>query len=622
MKTSKNNLDALNSMLRLFRKEKGSVLLSTQRVDRNNNRTFLFLKPIAVIKTNCVSEIIPSLKKIEHFLERGFYAAGYLTYEAGLCFEKILEKNKQFNFPLLWFGIYKEPLIFCHKTLTFRGKQTPPRADLKNSSCEKGAYKITNPFFCMGEEQYENSLKRIKRFIERGDTYQVNFTFKYKFDFAGSSEKLFLDLSREQSVPYAAFIKHDSLEILSFSPELFFNKKGDKIVVEPMKGTISRGVNMEDDALKKDILKNNPKDKAENIMIVDLLRNDLGRIALSGRVKASKIFEVEKYETLFQMVSSIKANLKKGIKISEIFANLFPSGSVTGAPKIETMKIIERLEPCPRGIYTGSIGFISPGGESVFNVAIRTILINKKLHKGEMGIGSGIVYDSNPSEEYSECRLKARFLTKKKQEFSLIETLLWNNRFFLLRPHLNRLRASAVYFGFEFDRHKIMRFLKKKALLFDKGKKYRVRLALEKDGRMKAETDSIEPEAEKRLKVCFSAIKTDSKDIWLYHKTTCRRFYDKEYSECRRKGFDEVIFSNEKGQITEGAISNILIKKGKIFFTPPVSCGLLDGVYRQFLMRNKKMPLKEKILFDKDLREADNIYFINSVRGMREAHFS
>lgn len=621
MKTSKNSPDMLNSMVRLLREEKDSVLLTTQRVDKNNNRTFLFLKPIVVIKTSCVSEILSSLEKVEHFLKQGFYAAGYLTYEAGLCFERILEKNKQFNFPLLWFGIYKEPLVFCHKTLTFYGGGIP-RADLKNSSYEKEAYKITRPFFCMGEKQYANRINEIKSFIERGNTYQVNFTFKYKFDFTGSSEELFLDLSGEQSVPYGAFIKHDSLEILSFSPELFFNKKGDKIVVEPMKGTISRGISMKDDALKKAILKNNPKDKAENIMIVDLLRNDLGRIALTGTVKALKIFKVEKYETLFQMVSSIKANLKKGIKISEIFANLFPSGSVTGAPKIETMKIIEELEQSPRGIYTGSIGFISPCGESVFNVAIRTVLIDKKLHKGEMGIGSGIVYDSNPKEEYAECRLKAQFLTKKKQAFSLIETLLWNNRFFLLRLHLKRLCASAGYFRFKFDRYEILRFLKKKILLFDKKKKYRVRLVLEKDGWMKAETVSIEPEAEKKLKICFSAIKTSSKDIWLYHKTTCRRLYDEEYSKCRNNGFDEVVFSNEKGQITEGAVSNILIKKGKNFYTPPVSCGLLNGVFRQFLMKNKKMPLKEKILFDKDLQEADNIYFINSVRGIRKAYFS
>lgn len=281
------------------------------------------------------------------------------------------------------------------------------------------------------------------------------------------------------------------------------------------------------------------------------------------------------------------------------------------------MRIIEELEKEPRGLYTGAIGFISPQKNCAFNVAIRTIVIDKKLGHGEMGIGSGIVYDSEPAAEYAECKLKADFLTKKEIEFSLIETMLWENGISLLPLHLRRLGASAEYFGFPFDREKVLETSKGETRCFEKGKNYKLRLLLNAKGEIKIESSFIKPQEDKPLKVMISTKKINSQNPFVYHKTTNRKLYNEEYSKCVKKGFDEVIFTNEKNQITEGAISNIIIKKNGIFYTPPISCGLLNGVCRQSLF--EKINLKEKILYKKDLLAADEIYLANAVRGMRPA---
>lgn len=637
MSFSKNKLDHRLFFLSLIKKEKNAVLLDTQRIDSGNYRSFLFSRPADVIKVTNGRGIMTALEKIEKFTDNGYYAAGYITYEAGLFFEETLSADInpdfamakfgiKFVFPLLWFGIYEEPLIFNHKTSEFEGNikhldltKKEFRFDKSNLYLHNGGgYEITNPKFSLEGKPYSQSIEKIKKHIEKGDTYQVNFTFKHKFDFRGSTEKLFLDLSSKQPVPYGSFIKHDSLEILSFSPELFFRKDGSELTVKPMKGTASRGFNITDDDLKSFALSNSPKNKAENIMIVDLLRSDLGRISKTGSVKPLKLFEIEKHKTLFQMTSTIKSRLKKGLGLTEIFANLFPSGSVTGAPKIRTMRIIEELEKEPRGIYTGAIGFISPKKNCAFNVAIRTVIIDKKLKKGEMGIGSGIVYDSEASSEYSECKLKADFLVKKEMGFSLIETMLWQNGISLLPLHLRRLGASAEYFGFPFDRKKILKTLKGETRCFEKGKNYKLRLLLNAKGEIKIESSILKPRETKPLKVILSTKKVNSQNPFVYHKTTNRKLYNEEYSKCVKKGLDEIIFTNEKNQITEGAISNIIIKKNGDFYTPPVSCGLLNGVYRQFLFG--KISLKEKILYKKDLLTADEIYLTNAVRIMRPAN--
>ncbi len=389
------------------------------------------------------------------------------------------------------------------------------------------------------------------------------------------------------------------------------------MLARPMKGTIRRGRDLREDSEIKRQLENCLKNRSENVMIVDLLRNDLGRISATGSVRVPKLFNVERYETLFQMTSDIESRLKRRYSDFDIFSHIFPSGSVTGAPKIKTMEIVRELEKEPRNVYTGSIGFFSPKGCSAFNVAIRTLLIDSKKKIGEMGVGSGIIYDSGPKQEFAECRLKANFLVKKLEHFQLIETMLWrpNKVYMLLNEHLKRLENSARYFGFVYKRQDILTALRRLSMRLRQNT-YRVRLLLYKDGRIKLEASLLESQRPREAKVCLSTKRTQIHNPFLYHKTTNRKIYDQEYKRCRRLGFYDVIFTNEKGEITEGAISNIFIRKNGTLFTPPKACGLLDGVYRRYLINSKRYKVKERILFKKDLLCADEIYLSNSVRGL------
>lgn len=368
---------------------------------------YLFENPSLIIKCHKLSEVENVFHQMENAIAKGFYLAGFLSYEAGYAFEKILQNPKAYDFPLVYFGAYAKPtspLLFpsplCGEgTLHFRLSNSPLHF------MERGL---------RGEDfkrRYLDAVRQIKHYLAAGDTYQVNYTFKHKFNFYGDPFALYQKLKRRQTTPYSAFLKANDFSILSLSPELFFRKQSDRIKVKPMKGTINLGRG------KANQLRNDPKSQSENVMIVDLLRNDLGRIAKTGTVKTTKLFEVERYETLYQMTSTIEAKIPKDIDLYNLFRNIFPSGSVTGAPKIRTMQIIHDLEKEERKIYTGSIGFITPQKDMIFNVAIRTILLHPSsfVHRpscfvGEMGIGSGIVYDSDPEKEFEECLLKAKFL--------------------------------------------------------------------------------------------------------------------------------------------------------------------------------------------------------------------
>lgn len=585
------------------------VFLETNRFDSDNHLSYLFSNPIAEISCLELENIKAAFTELEDYISRGYYAAGFISYEAGFSFEENLKRLKTGSgFPLLWFGIYKKPMIFRHDR------------NIDFMRFKKSLYDVSNLRMNISERDYINNIRKIKDFIRRGDTYQVNYTFKYKFNFSGSALSLYHDLREKQSVSYSAFIKSGGFSILSLSPELFFRKNKNTIEVRPMKGTFDRGVNLEEDRRNIEALRESLKNRSENVMIVDLLRNDLGRVSKFGTVRTLRLFEVERYETLLQMISIVKGRLRENTRLYDLFKAIFPSGSVTGAPKINTMRIINSLETEPRNIYTGSIGFIAPDKESVFNVAIRTILINNKTKKGEMGIGSGIVYDSDPRKEFQECKLKANFITRPGETFNLIETILWqpSKGYFLLKFHLDRLLDSAEYFNFRCDRNHVINELKKIEKKFKKTYDHRVRLLLSKDGEVKTSFSRARG-LKKTEKVKFSNKRISSKDIFFYHKTTNRKLYDNELKKWRKKGYFDVIFSNKKNQITEGAISNIIIKKGEIYYTPPISCGLLDGVYRRHLLRGGKIPLKEKILYKSDIRNADKLYMINSVRGMAEA---
>jgi para-aminobenzoate synthetase/4-amino-4-deoxychorismate lyase len=414
---------------------------------------------------------------------------------------------------------------------------------------------------------------------------------------------------------------------MSFSPELFFKKEDTSCTVRPMKGTISRGLTPEADAQLKDFLRHDPKNCSENIMIVDLLRNDLGRVCRQGSVNTESLFDVETYETLHQMTSTINGTISDEAGLEDIFHSLFPCGSVTGAPKIRTMEIIHELESAPRDIYTGAIGFITPAREMKFNVPIRTLLLAG--NKGEMGIGSGVVYDSDPEKEWEECQLKGRFLSNPSPAFQLIETILWqpDSGYWLLDEHLERLENSAAYFGFHFNRRTIIGKLLERAGDFATVPQ-RVRLTLDKDGTiaLSASTCTFQPmttlperaAAEALPCARFANETADMNSPYIYHKTTRRDLYDRERKKAMEDGCLEVLFANARGEVTEGSITNIFIlQEGKIL-TPPLDSGLLNGVFRRYFLKNCPLPIEEKILLPKDLEQAEAVYLGNSVRGLVE----
>jgi para-aminobenzoate synthetase/4-amino-4-deoxychorismate lyase len=350
----------------------------------------LFDNPSEIISCHKLSEVRPAFEKMEKAIARGCYLAGFFSYEAGYAFEEIFHNNKTYDFPLVYFGVFP-----CPRTL---------------SLWERGAGSTLAGEGCnLSRQNYFAALRRIQHLITAGETYQVNYTFKQRFNFTGEPYALYQQLKKRQHTPYSAFIDSKDFSILSLSPELFFRKTGDRISVKPMKGTIGLGRNNDE------LLKNDEKNRNENIMIVDLLRNDLGRIAEYGSVEVKRLFEVEKHKTLYQMTSTIEANIEPTIQLYELFRNLFPSGSVTGAPKIRAMQVIQELEEEERNIYCGSIGVITPERDMVFNVAIRTLLLETRdsrlaTYTGELGLGSGIISDSDPESEYEECLLKAKFL--------------------------------------------------------------------------------------------------------------------------------------------------------------------------------------------------------------------
>ena len=478
-------------------------------------------------------------------------------------------------------------------------------------SLDKSSYEIKNIRPNISQREYAEKIKKIKGYLEQGLTYQVNFTFKEKFDFKGDVIDLYLDLRKSQPTPYSALIDTNEEKILSLSPELFFRIDKNKIIARPMKGTIKRGETEKEDSQSKTNLKESKKVRAENLMIVDLVRNDLGRI--SKLVRAPKLFNIEKHPTLYQMTSTVEGKLKKNLSLKEVFSSLFPCGSVTGAPKIKTMQIIKKLEKEPRGIYTGAIGYISPKAKCCFSVAIRTVRIKK--NKGELGIGGGIVYDSKAKAEYEEALLKGKFFKDGLEKVGLIESILWDKDkgYFLLDLHLKRLEKSAKSFSYSCKEKEIKKKLKE--IVKNENRNLKVRLILDSEGSINIKKEPIK-KIKTSVKIRMSSKRVNSKDKFLYHKTTKRAFYDQERKKGLAKGYFETIFLNEKGQLTEGTISNIFVLKNKKLYTPPLKSGLPPGVLREHLIREGKV--KEKMLYLKDLKGADKVYVGNSVRGLVE----
>lgn len=594
-----------------------SVLLQTARFDPSNKRSLLFFNPIQTIVAYTLEGIPALFECVEQALAEGFYAAGYLSYECGYHFERFkgISLAKQ-NLPLAWFGIYRKPLIFDHETGRF---DEDPQLALDDKAINKTTF-AKSVTLTISQENYTAKIERIKEYIAAGETYQVNFTSKVSVPTEISSDAAFAALLSQQPVAYSAFLNIARHQILSLSPELFFRIEQGRIITRPMKGTMPRGLDSVEDVQTAMRLQSDEKNRCEHVMIVDLLRNDIGRICEMGSVQVDDIFSVETYRTLLQMTSTVSGTLRRGLTYYDLFKGMFPSGSITGAPKIRTMEIIHELEESPRGIYTGSIGYMAPDGNAAFNVAIRTL----DLHEGkaQMGVGGGIVADSDPNDEYRECLLKAEFLVRPRRDFQLIETMLWNGEFRLFSMHLDRMVSSADYFGYTFDRTSITEQLIAESLSFKPEVLYRVRLLLTEDGALSISyAEHSASTAFQTGHIRISSERTSSIDLFLRHKTTQRSLYDSQYMKCREEGFDEVIFLNERDEITEGAISNIFIRKAGELLTPPLSSGVLPGVFRRHILETDPTA-KEKILTLEDLDSADAIYLCNSLRGMREVRLS
>jgi len=629
MKTITYN--TLTALFQFLRGCNNYVFLDTSKSDDLNSRSLLFLDPLERLRLHQGDDENVFLERLQNLRRQGYYIAGWFGYEFGYLSEprlkEKLNRESDQGMVLADLGVFASFYSYNHHN----GEHDFP---LAHHGDELPDYGIDNLRTSQAEKQYTEALARILAYIEAGETYQVNYTLKLFFDFYGSPERFYSDLRYNQSVGYGALIRWGEQRILSFSPELFFWKRGEEVMVRPMKGTVKRGKTIDEDGRNRNFLCSDIKNRSENVMIVDLLRNDLGRLMYQlpgGDVRVDSLFDVETYETLLQMTSTITARSNRKsleeVSLRDLFRAIFPCGSVTGAPKIRTMEIIDELESERRGVYTGAIGCMLPEGEAVFNVPIRTIVLDGR--RGEMGIGSGIVHDSSPSQEWQECLLKGRFLTEPQQRFQLIETILWDpgHGLFLIDEHLNRLRASAAYFLFHCDCAEILRALQDQVAHCRNGAR-RFRFLLEKDGTFAIEMhECIAPSSfylpgkpsfqEQSLpRVALSDSTVDCKSRWQYHKTTNRDLYNHEYARAREHGLFDTLFFNEDGHLTEGCISNVFLYRNGTYLTPPVADGLLSGVMRGYLLEEGAVPIEQRSLTLDDVRQAEALFLCNSVRGV------
>jgi len=630
----------------LVERTPGAVLLESGKQPATGEHpwTQLFIHPQRICAAYSPDEIPGLLAAIESAVAAGRFAAGFFSYECGACFEPKSAPSRPapWSGPLAWFGIYERGFKFDHATGEFAGSEPDALTDIR-AQAQVGASSLAPEpppeiavEFALSEEEYARRIASIHEWIRSGDVYQLNFTVPIRVEARGSAAAHYARLRARQPVNYGAFLHwQPGQHILSFSPELFFRIDSDgearRIVTRPMKGTAARGRTTQEDRKIADWLHNDMKNRSENLMIVDLLRNDLGRVAQIGTVRAENLFAVECYPTLWQMTSTVTATLRPDATFYDILRALFPCGSVTGAPKVRAMRLLAELEGAPRGVYTGAIGFFSPR-QTVFNVAIRTLTLLDG--KGIFGAGSGVVIDSDPAEEFRECLLKASFLTGpahrssanvgQPDRFFLIETMLWNGAYPLLEFHLDRLADSAGYFDFTCDRAAIRDALERHVQQFADATPRKVRLILiDADGSFGINSEPLPPHAEPNRigRVCISKHRTDPADSMLYHKTTQRPLYSLAYYQASARGFDEVLFLNQRGELTEGAISNVFIEKDGRWFTPPIECGLLAGVYRRHLLETRR-ETEERILTPDDLRNADSVYLTNAVRGLRRVEIA
>jgi len=575
-----------------------------------SEKQILYADPARIISTANPDELVSAFGEIDSAVKNGFHAAGYFSYELGYYLEPHLSAIAPAARvePLLWFGLFRERRIF-----------SPKEGERWLKETERGRAYAGPLQFAADEESYAEKFRVAQAYIQAGDVYQINLTFPGHFHFCGDPLALYARLRKRALAGQGAFVFDGTRNILSLSPELFFKIGNKKITAMPMKGTAPRADDSVADAHLRENLAQNKKDRAENLMIVDLIRNDLGRLAKVGTVHASNLFAVETYPTVHQMVSTVSADLQDNVTVDSLLRAVFPCGSVTGAPKIRAMEIIRELESMPRGVYCGAIGAFSPDSTATFNVAIRTITISE--NNGVLGVGSAIVADSTSSAEYDECLLKARYFAEERSSIGLIETLRYqpSKGFLRVDRHLARLESGAASLGISLDKKAALKAMG--AAVQNSTVDLRVRLQLLEDGRLEVAAQALEvPAPDAVWKYVVSEHFVQSEDMLARHKTNWRDLYNSERAKWSDRGVDEVLFLNQRGEIAEASASNVFANVGGTLVTPPLSCGALDGCLRQELIEGGDCV--ERVLRLEDLERADALYFGNSVRGLvrAEAH--
>ncbi len=583
---------------------------------KHAGRWLHFSQPKKVLRTELIEEVLPMVREAE---ESGLFAAGFVSYEAAPAFDSALKTLPSEGFPVLCLGLFHAPEVL-------EEIEEAPTA----------SFDVGELIPSVSENDFVEAIGEIKERIAEGATYQVNYTYRLNGTFSGDAWAFFHELVKGQKTEYAAYVEAEDFSICSASPELFFSFNEGRIVSRPMKGTARRGRTFSEDWKQAEMLRNSEKDRAENIMIVDMIRNDIGRIAEPGSVETVSKYDVEKYPTVWQMTSTVQGVVDAtpssrhnasgereeggASTFTDLFRALFPCASITGAPKAKTMEIITGLETTPRKIYTGSMGFITPQGEACFNVAIRTALIDREAGTLEYGVGGGIVWDSDAEAEYEETLTKARVLTQPRPEFQLLETMLWEpgSGIFLLNEHMQRLGKSAAYFDVPLDVYAIQEELDRVVSEFDESPR-RLRLLVSRDGMCEVQSFPVAPRtagtAVPTLKIALSKEPIDPQDVFLCHKTTHRDVYEKakaDFPDC-----DEVILWNERGEVTEGCIANVVVRKNGKLITPPIECGLLAGTFREHLLKNGE--IEEGIVSIEDLRSASEVFLVNSVRKWQKS---
>ena len=551
----------------------------------------LFTEPIKELKTRDLDQVEALLREVEDYQEAGFYAVGYVSYEAAPAFEKKLAVHPA---PLM--GEYLLYFTIHEKVETLPFPEDYEAVDLPANWKEE----VEAP-------AYQEAIKTIHHHIRQGDTYQVNYTVQLSQELEADPLAIYNRLVVEQKAHYNAFIQHDDVAILSISPELFFEQEDRLLTTRPMKGTTRRGLTNQADLKEAAWLEADPKNRAENMMIVDLLRNDMNRISEIGSEQVTRLCQVEQYSTVWQMTSTIESRLRPEVDLVQTFQALFPCGSITGAPKISTMEIIQQTETAPRGVYCGTIGILLPKGKRIFNVAIRTLQMqgNQAIY----GVGGGITWDSKWEAEYQETKQKSAVLYRQEPRFELLTTgRIHQGELTFLEQHLARLREASRYFAYPFDQSKLGQELEESCAQLDKGHDYRLRIALKKDGSIELETAPLLPLTETFRKAKLVEQTANLAQPFTYFKTSHRPHLTLEQQE--------QIYYNAQGQLLETSIGNLLLELDGKLYTPPAELGLLKGIYRQQLLDEGQAI--EKILTLSDLAKADKIYTCNAVRGLYE----